>query len=380
MSETPPRALPLAGINVLDFSTLLPGPMAGLMLAEAGAEVIKIERPGDGEDMRHYEPKWGRDSVTFALLNRGKKSLALDLKDKRQLTLLEPLLRQADVVLEQFRPGVMDRLGLGYQALKGINPRLVYCSISGYGQTGPKSQVVGHDVNYIGDTGLLALSPGGRQRPTLPPVLVADLAGGTYPAVVNILLALLQREKTGEGGHIDISMTDNMFMLTSWATGQAMVTGKWPRPGRERLTGGSPRYQLYPTADARIVAVGALEQKFWETFCSIIELPEEFRGDGAKPRAAIDKVREIIAAKPAAHWNAAFFGKDCCCSVVATLEEAMREPHFHMRGLFDHTLVNEDGEDLPAIPVAIAPALRVDAKTPRSAPALGAHNDELLKR
>lgn len=379
MSENPPRTLPLAGIKVLDFSTLLPGPMAGLMLAEAGAEVIKIERPGEGENMRHYEPKWGRDSVSFALLNRGKKSLALDLKDKRQLSLLEPLLRQADVVLEQFRPGVMDRLGLGYQALQGINPRLIYCSISGYGQTGPKSQVVGHDINYIGDSGLLSLNPGRPKNPSVPPVLAADLAGGSYPAVVNILLALLQRDKTGQGCRIDVSMTDNMFMLMSWALGRSLVTGKWPNPGREQLTGGSPRYQLYPTADGRHVAVGALEQKFWETFCEIIALPEEFHDDTADARAVIAKVRQIIAEKPAEHWKAAFTGKDCCCSVVATLEEAMREPHFHMRGLFDHTLVNEDGADLPAIPVAITPALRVDAKTPRSAPALGAHNDELLK-
>lgn len=380
MTVTSARPLPLAGTKVLDFSTLLPGPMASLMLAEAGAEVIKVERPGEGENMRHYEPKWGRDAVSFALLNRGKKSLALDLKDKRQLGLLEPLLRETDVLLEQFRPGVMDRLGLGYSALKGINPRLVYCSISGYGQSGPKAQVAGHDLNYIGDTGLLALAPGRPKNPTVPPVLAADLAGGSYPAVVNILLALLQRDKTGEGCRIDISMTDNMFMLMSWALGQSLVTGRWPRPGREQLTGGSPRYQLYVTADGRHVAVGALEQKFWQTFCDIIDLPEALRDDAEEPRATIMKVREIIAEKPAEHWKAAFTGKDCCCSVVATLEEAMREPHFHMRGVFDHTIVNEDGHDLPAIPVAIAPPLRVDARTPRAAPALGAHNDELLKR
>jgi alpha-methylacyl-CoA racemase len=380
MTATSARPLPLAGIKVLDFSTLLPGPMASLMLAEAGAEVIKIERPGEGENMRHYEPKWGRDAVSFALLNRGKKSLALDLKDKRQLALLEPLLRAADVLVEQFRPGVMDRLGLGYGALKAINPRLIYCSISGYGQSGPKAQVAGHDLNYIGDTGLLALSPGRPKYPTVPPVLAADLAGGSYPAVVNILLALLQRDRTGEGCRIDVSMTDNLFMLMNWAMGQALVTGRWPQPGREQLTGGSPRYQLYATADNRLVAVGALEQKFWDTLCDIIELPEDFRDDAADARATIAKVREIVGEKPAEHWKAAFTGKDCCCSVVATLEEALREPHFHMRGVFDHTIVNGDGEDLPAIPVAIAPSLRVDAKTPRSAPALGAHNDELLKR
>ena len=178
---------PLSGVKVLDFSTLLPGPLAGLILAEAGAEVIKIERPGYGEEMRRYEPRWGRDSVNFALLNRGKKSLAIDLKDERSLAMLRPLLAEADVLIEQFRPGVMDRLGLGYDAVSRLNPRIVYCSITGYGADGPKSDVAGHDLNYIGDTGLLALSMGTDSQPTVPPVLAADLAGGSYPAVVNIL-------------------------------------------------------------------------------------------------------------------------------------------------------------------------------------------------
>jgi crotonobetainyl-CoA:carnitine CoA-transferase CaiB-like acyl-CoA transferase len=380
MTDETPRILPLSGIKVLDFTTLLPGPMASLVLAEAGAEVVKIERPGVGEDMRHYEPKWGRDSVGFAMLNRGKKSLALDLKDHRQLALLEPLLREADVLIEQFRPGVMDRLGLGYQAVAALNPRLVYCSITGYGQNGPKAHVAGHDLNYIGDTGLLALSLGRPQRPTVPPVLAADLAGGTYPAVVNILLALLRRHMTGEGCHIDISMTDNLFMLMSWALGQSLVTGKWPKSGKELLTGGSPRYQLYPTADKRHVAAAPIEQRFWQNFCAAIELPEDFRDDASHPAAAINKVREIIAGKPADHWRRVFFDKDCCCSIVASLEEALREPHFHMRGVFDHTLLNEEGDDLPAIPVAVVPSLRVAPDEPRAAPALGAHNDVLLKR
>src|SRR5918994_7171217 len=247
----PTAAQPLAGIKVLDFSTLLPGPMASLMLAEAGAEVIKIERPGLGEDMRHYEPRWGRDSAFFALLNRGKKSLALDLKNARQPALLEPLLRDADVLIEQFRPGVMERLGLGYEAVSEINPRIVYCSITGYGQSGPKAGLAGHDINYVGDAGLLALSLGDPERPTVPPVLAADLAGGSYPALVNILLALIQRERTGRGTHLDVAMTENLFMLMPWALGQGLAAGRWPKPGAELLTGGSPRYQIYRTADGR---------------------------------------------------------------------------------------------------------------------------------
>jgi alpha-methylacyl-CoA racemase len=369
---------PLAGVKVLDFSTLLPGPMAGLMLAEAGADVVKIERPGLGEELRHYEPRWGRDAISFALLNRGKKSLAMDLKDPRQVALLERLLREADVLIEQFRPGVMDRLGLGYEAVRAINPRLIYCSITGYGQTGPKAGVAGHDLNYLGDAGLLNLSLGDPQRPTVPPVLAADLAGGSYPAVVNILLALLQRERTGQGSHLDIAMTDNMFMLMTWALGQGLVSGRWPVSGRELLTGGSPRYQIYPTADGRHVAVAALEQKFWETFCELIGLPEPWRDDRKDPLATIAEVRTIIAADTGEAWKRRFHGIDCCCSIVLTLQEAIGEPHFAHRGLFDHVLENEDGQRIAAVPVAVVPQFRGDPASPRRAPMLGAHGDELL--
>lgn len=371
---------PLSGVKVLDFSTLLPGPLAGLMLAEAGAEVLKIERPGSGEDMRHYVPKWGRDAVGFHLLNRGKKSLAINLKDRQQITLMEPLLREADVILEQFRPGVMDRLGLGYKAIKAINPKIIYCSVTGYGQTGPKVDVAGHDLNYVGDAGLLALSMGDPARPSLPPVLAADLAGGTYPAVVNILMALLAREKTGEGTHLDISMTDNLFMLMAWALGQGILEGAWPSPSGERLTGGSARYHIYPTSDGRHVAAAPLEDRFWAVFCDLIALPEDLRDDEADPEATLEACRTIIASKPADEWRRVFFGQDCCCSIVQSLEEAMADPNIHARGLFQHILTNEEGEELPALPVAVAPQFRAPSEVPQHAPALGANNDEFLSQ
>ena len=190
---------PLAGIVVLDFTALLPGPLATLMLAEAGAEVIKIEPPG-GEMMRTHSPYVDGHSVAIAALNRGKTSLMLDLKASDDRERLAPLLARADVLVEQFRPGVMDRLGLGYEHVRAVNPRIVYCSISGYGQTGPRAQQAGHDLNYIGATGLLALSPGPPDRPTLPPALIADIGGGTYPAVLNILLGLRQRGDPGPVG------------------------------------------------------------------------------------------------------------------------------------------------------------------------------------
>ncbi len=371
---------PLSGVKVLDFTTLLPGPMAGLMLSEAGASVLKVERPGTGEEIRGYAPKWGRESLDFSMLNAGKKSLAIDFKDKRQLELLVPLIREADVLLEQFRPGVMDRLGLGYSGVSAINPAIIYCSITGYGQFGPKSDQAGHDLNYIGDTGLLSLSMGPAERPTVPPVLAADLAGGTYPAVVNILLALINRQQTGEGCYLDIAMTDNMFMLMSWAIGRGVMAGQWAKPGAERLTGGSPRYQIYPTSDGRHVAAAPLEQRFWENFCEAIELAPEHRDDSKDPKAVTEAVREIIAGKTAEHWKRQFDGIDCCCSIVRTLEEAMHDSHFHIRGLFEHEIENDEGDVLPAVAVAVAPQFRGDPEKPKTAPAVGAHNDSIINK
>lgn len=371
---------PLTGIKVLDFSTLLPGPMASLVLAEAGADVLKIERPGFGEEMRLNSRKWGREAVSFALLNRGKKSLAIDLKDRKSLNLMQPLIEEADVLIEQFRPGVMERLGLGYDALSRINPRLIYCSITGYGASGPKSDVAGHDLNYIGDTGLLSLSMGPDEAPVVPPVLAADLAGGTYPAIVNILLALLQREKTGEGTHLDIAMTDNLFMLMTWAIGQGLVSGEWPESGRELLTGGTARYQIYRTQDGRYVAAAPIEQKFWETFCDLIALPEPLRDDTRDPGATLAEARRIIASKPSDEWKRIFFHQDCCCSIVQTLKEALSDPHFLERGLFDFVLENEEGDSLPATVVCVSPQFRAPITEAKSAPALGSHNDGILMK
>jgi alpha-methylacyl-CoA racemase len=375
MSDTAAMRGPLTGIRVLDFTTLLPGPMATLLLAEAGAEVIKIERP-DGEDMRRFRPAWGQESVMFAMLNRGKKSVAADLKDARVRDRMIVLAKSADVVVEQFRPGVMDRLGLGYQALRAVNPRLIYCAISGYGQSGPRSMRAGHDLNYIGDAGLLALSSGPPGQRTVPPALIADIAGGSYPAVMNILLALCRRDATGEGCFIDVSMAESVFPFLYWAIGAGLGSGAWPNDGGERLTGGSPRYHLYETRDGKIAAVAALEQKFWEAFTVAIGLEPKFIDDERDRAATIARVAEIIAGKTAAEWLPIFDQADCCCSIVQDIRAALDDPHFKARGLFAPRLTNEKGEVLPAIPVPIDKPLRPGATTDASAPALGAHNAE----
>jgi len=366
---------PLENIRVIDFSTLLPGPLAGLILTEAGAQVIKIERPGTGDEMRSYEPKVGEDSVNFALLNAGKESIAIDLKASDAFTRLRPLIEQADIVIGQFRPGVMDRLGFGYADLKRINSRLIYCAITGWGQTGPKALVAAHDLNYMAEAGILGLSAGSDGAPVLPPVLAADIAGGAYPAVMNILLALRRRDQTGEGTYLDIAMGENLLSFVYWGIGNGISVGMWPGGGDALVTGGSPRYQIYATADGRYLAAAPLEEKFWNNFCSIIGLTGDMRSPSADPKAAIAAVAAIIKRKSAAAWKAEFEGQDVCCSIVARLEEAVADPHFAARKVFGRNL-SVAGKAVPALPLPVADAFR--AKTTNPPPRLGASTAKLL--
>ena len=359
---------PLSGLLVLDFSTLLPGPLAGLMLAEAGAEVIKIERPG-GEDMRRFPPLVDGESAPYAMLNRGKRRLTLDLKNKADCEKLLPLLKRADILVEQFRPGVMTRLGLGHDELRALNPRLIYCSISGYGQSGPRAGEAGHDLNYIGNTGLLDLQPGPIEAPVVPPMLAADIAGGSFPAVINILLALRARDQSGQGCHIDIAMTDAMFTFAWYALALGCTTGQFPKPGEMWLVGGSPRYQIYPTKDGKLVACGAIEQKFWEAFTAAIGLAAEFVADTRAPTATRDAVANLIAARTADEWRPIFAAADCCATIVMRLQEAMRDPHFVERGLFAHNVAHASGTTMPALPLPISPEFR-DKPGAKKAPPL----------
>ena len=348
---------PLDGVRVLDFSTLLPGPLATLLLADAGAEVIKIERPGTGDEMRSYLPRFGADSVNFAMLNRGKRSIAVDLKAPDAVARLAPLIERTDVIVEQFRPGVMERLGLGYAAVAKLNPRLVFCSITGYGREGARALTAGHDLNYIAETGLLALCAGRDGAPVIPPALIADIAGGTYPAVLNILLALRAREQTGRGCQLDVAMADNLFTFMYWAIGDGLAAGRWPRPGAALVTGGSPRYQIYRTRDDHFVAAAPLEEKFWQTFCEVIGLPAEARDDARDAETVRKAVAERVRGRTAAEWRTAFAGKDLCCNIVRSIEDACADPEFIARRLFDAKLV-AGAETIAALPSPIACAFR----------------------
>ena len=368
---------PLAGIRVVDFSTLLPGPMCSLLLAQAGAEVIKIERPGHGDEMRSYAPKFGQDSVNFALLNQGKRSVAINLKDPVGLDDAIALVRTADVLIEQFRPGVMDRLGLGYEAMKAVNPRLIYCSITGWGQDGPLASMAAHDLNYQAESGLLGLTAGMDGAPGLPNALIADIAGGAYPAMMNILLALRARDDDGAGRFIDVSMADNMFAFMYWGLGNGFVAGEWPVPGGDLVTGGTPRYQIYRTRDDRFLAAAPLEQKFWENFLRVLQAPQ-LLNDALDPLKTREAIADIIATKTALEWEQLFAGVDACVSVVKSLKEAVASPHFRERRLFDARLTSSNGVDLPALPLPIAREFMQNI--PGQVPSLGEADSILLPK
>ena len=367
----------LEGIKVIDFSTLLPGPLASLFLSETGAEVIKIEKPGVGDEIRLSNPQWGEQSVSFSLLNRGKKSLSLDLKDPNNLKILIPILKEADIIIEQFRPGVMKRLGLDYESVKKINQDIIYVSITGYGQYGPKSMVAGHDLNYIGNAGLLSISMGRENDTVVPPALVADIAGGSYPAVINILLALRKRDLNKEGSYIDLSMTENLFPFMFWGLGSGFAHNKWPGNSDGVLSGGSPRYNIYKTSDGNYVAAAPLEDRFWNKFCEAIELPKKFIKMQNDQEKVIEEIRKIIGQKEKNYWLDVFNKADCCCSIVKSIEEAINDNHFKVRKIFENKIINNLGEEIPALPIPIDMQFRKDQKR-ASAPSLGDINDQFF--
>ena len=367
----------LEGIKVIDFSTLLPGPLASLFLSETGAEVIKIEKPGVGDEIRLSNPQWGEQSVSFSLLNRGKKSLSLDLKDPKNLKILIPILKEADIIIEQFRPGVMKRLGLDYESIKKINQDIIYVSITGYGQYGPKSMVAGHDLNYIGNAGLLSISMGRENDTVVPPALVADIAGGYYPAVINILLALRKRDLNKEGSYIDLSMTENLFPFMFWGLGSGFAHNKWPGNSDGVLSGGSPRYNIYKTSDGSYVAAAPLEDRFWNKFCEAIELPKKFIKMQNDQEKVIQEIRKIIGQKEKNYWLDIFNKADCCCSIVKSIEEAINDNHFKVRKIFENKIINNLGEEIPALPIPVDMQFRKDQKR-ASAPSLGNINDQFF--
>jgi alpha-methylacyl-CoA racemase len=310
---------PLAGVKVLDFTTRLPGPLATHILAQAGAAVCKVEPP-EGDQLNRSTPLWPEAPAMYAALNGEKRVLAIDLKDEGDRARLAPLIAEADVLVEGFRPGVMARFGLDYPTLSNAHPRLVYCSLTGYGQTGPRSGRAGHDLSYLAESGALSLMTLGGTA-VVPGTLIADIAAGGFAAVINIALALLARASTGRGAHLDCAMAENLKPFVWWGRVNGASRGRWPASNADLFTGGSPRYRLYATADERQLAVAAIEPQFWQRFCDAIGLEKAARSDVFDPAATIAAVEACVRTHDAAHWRTVFADVDACCAVVDTVEE-----------------------------------------------------------
>lgn len=327
---------PLSSLKVLDFTALLPGPFGTLLLADWGAEVIRIESPSRPDMVRMLPPQQDGVSAAHAYLNRSKKSLALDLKKPGGVEVVKALVRDYDIVVDQFRPGVMDRLGVGYDALKAVNPRLIYCAITGYGQTGPYKDRAGHDLNYLSIAGITGYNGRKSSGPAPINVQVADVAGGSYHAVMAILAAVVHRQQTGEGQFIDVSMTDAAFSMHALTAPPALVGGIEPVLEETQLNGGS-FYDCYETADGRYLSVGGLEPQFFAQFVTALGHPE-WAGRGLAlnlpmQRQLKQEIAPLIRARTFAEWCEVFAGLDCCVEPVLTFSEACQHPHVVARDL-----------------------------------------------
>jgi alpha-methylacyl-CoA racemase len=360
---------PLAGLRILDFSTLLPGPYATMMLADLGAEVVRVESPDRDDLVRSMAPRIGGQSAAFRYLNRGKRSVTLDLKHGDAQALVKQMVRDYDIVIEQFRPGVMKRLGLDYAALSAVNPALIYCSVTGFGQTGDYASRAGHDINFLALSGVASHMGRASDGPAPLGVQVADVAAGSHPAVIGILAAVIQRNATGQGCEIDISMADNSFALQALLGTGALNGEADPAPESHFLNGGG-FYDYYATRDGRYMAVGSLEPQFKQRLLSALGLDALAQ---ASDRVLKPAIREVFATQGFEHWCAVFAQIDCCVEPVLTVSEAAGHPAFSSRGL---VMTNEDGERQVASAIrfnGILPAL------PETAPLRGANTDEVLQ-
>jgi crotonobetainyl-CoA:carnitine CoA-transferase CaiB-like acyl-CoA transferase len=334
MFDSPPVTAdrPLAGLKVLDLSRLLPGPFLTLILADLGADVVKIEDPSGGDYLRWFPPSKGDASGRFLAINRGKRSVILDLKVPQGRDVLLKLVERADVLVETFRPGVMDRLGIGYARLRDVNPQLIYCAISGYGQSGPYARRAGHDLNYLALAGVLSLSARldeATRGLAMPPVQIADLAGGALWGAVGVLGALVGRQTTGCGRMVDIGMTEGAMALMAAEQGHLDAGGEPSLASEGLLNGGVACYASYRTSDGKFMSLGALEPKFWMAFNQAVGRSADGSEVTAPPEVQARLKRELadlFATRTQAEWTAFFADKDVCCEPVLPLAEALQHP------------------------------------------------------
>lgn len=369
---------PLQGIKVLDLSRLLPGPVTTLHLADLGADVIKVEDNKQGDYARWMGAVKKTTSGYFLAVNRNKRGITLDLKSKEGVETFLHLARDADVIVESFRPGVVDHLGIGYEQVKAVNPSIVYCAITGYGQDGPYRDKAGHDLNYCGYSGITSQLGEAGGPPVMSNFQIADLAGGSLSAVMGILAALLSVQRGGPGRYVDVSMTDCAMSHAVVALMEYGALGKTSERGEGFLTGDVPGYGIYATRDGRYMGVGALEPKFWALLCRTIDRPEwatyeqTVEGKAAMRQAVAD----LFLTKDQSEWTALFDDVDCCVGPILTLEEAVENKQIKHRGVFfTHAHPSEGDVEQYAFPVKMSD---FEFDVMRSAPELGEHTDEVL--
>ncbi|HEX2026093.1 MAG TPA: CaiB/BaiF CoA-transferase family protein [Actinomycetota bacterium] len=364
---------PLAGVRVLDLTRLLPGAYCTLLLADLGADVVKVEEPGQGDYLRWAPPLIDGEGAAHRALNRGKRSVTLDLKAADGPGVLRRLAGQADVLIESFRPGVLARLGVGYESLAATNGGLVYCALTGYGQDGPYRDRAGHDLNYIAQAGVLAASAPPRGEPVVPPVQMADFAGG-MAAAIGVLVALHEATTQGSGRFVDVGMLDVAVSWTALMQSAFLAKGDAPAAGQTPLSGGLACYRTYRCADGRYVAVGALEPVFWRRLCErlgVLELVDDHLGPPDVQERAAARLGEVFAARPRDEWVAELADDDVCVAPVNDVAEALVDPQVVQRGL----VAEVDG-------VAVGPGTAVRVGEPgamRPAPGLGEHTIEVLR-
>jgi alpha-methylacyl-CoA racemase len=378
-------AAALGDVRVLDLTRLLPGGFCSLLLADLGADVVKVEDTGQGDYVRWAPPYYGTDehqalgtrSALYLALNRGKRSIRVDLKSAEGRDAFLRLAESFDVVLESFRPGVLDRLGCGYQALRAVNPRIVYCAITGYGQTGPNTQRAGHDTNYLALCGLLGLTGAADGPPVQSAGQVADLGGGGLMAAVGVLAALRERERSGEGQLVDVSMTDGALSWLAMVAAQYLCDGQIPRRGAGVLNGGIACYLPYECADGWI-SCGALEPKFWQAFCKGVGREDLVEAQFAPPGSdGWRQVAEVIRTRTREQWRAFNDEHDCCIEPILDLDQALDSELVRDREMVVEVEQPKVGQvRLLGAPVKLS---RTPADPRRPAPALGEHTTEVLR-
>jgi alpha-methylacyl-CoA racemase len=376
-------SLPLEGVRVLDLSRLLPGPFCSLLLADFGADVLKVEDTAMGDYLRWSPPmvegvEDSAASAMFLALNRNKRSVRVNLKDARGREVLFALVRSSDVVLESFRPGVLDRLGCGYAALREVNPAIVYCAISGYGQDSPLRERSGHDLNYLALAGLLGLTGDADGAPVQPAGQIADLGGGALMAAFGILAALRERDRSGEGQLVDISMTDGTLSWLAMVAARFLAEGVVPRRGGLELGGALACYRPYRCADGWIT-IGALEPKFWASFCHGVGREDLVGGQFDPPGSDTHRaVEAVVAARTRDEWAAFAAEHDCCLEPVLDLDQVLASDHAAARGMVVE--LDQPGAAAPVRQLGVPVKLSRTPGEPgrRPGPSLGEHTEEVL--